>query len=122
MLDTADPDLSGRCACGDLRYRLRLARYAAAAFLFAVASLLAGMLGYRYFEGQSWPEAFLNASMLLAAMGPVGEPKTEAGKIFAGCYALYCGLAFLFIAGLLVTPIAHRLLHLFHTDPDDPTN
>ena len=47
------------------------------------------------------------------------EPKTDTGKIFAGCYALYCGLVFLFIAGLLVTPVAHRLLHLFHADPDE---
>jgi hypothetical protein len=52
-------------------------------------------------------------------MGPLSEPKTDAGKIFAGCYALYCGLVFIFIAGLLVTPIAHRLLHVFHADPDD---
>jgi hypothetical protein len=52
-------------------------------------------------------------------MGPVGDPHTDAGKIFAGCYALYCGLVFLFTAGLLVTPVAHRVLHIFHADPDD---
>jgi hypothetical protein len=97
----------------------RLAKFACLAFGLGLVSLSGGMLGYRYFEGQSWPEAFLNASMLLAAMGPVGEPKTDAGKIFAGCYALYCGLVFLFTVGLLVTPVAHRLLHLFHADPDE---
>lgn len=101
------------------KFLWRMARYCAVAGAIGVVSLLIGMLGYRHFEGQRWPEAFVNAAMLLGAMGPVGEPGTDAGKIFAGCYALYCGLIFLFIAGLLVTPIAHRLLHMFHADPDD---
>lgn len=97
----------------------RFGRFAAAAFALAVVSLLIGMAGYRWIEGQSWPEAFVNSAMLLSAMGPMGELKTDAGRIFAGCYALYSGLVFLFIAGLLVTPVAHRLLHLFHSDPDE---
>lgn len=101
------------------KFYWRLSKFVAVALLLATFSLLVGMLGYRTLEGQSWPEAFVNAAMLLAAMGPLSEPKTDAGKIFAGCYALYCGLVFLFIAGLLVTPIAHRLLHVFHADPDD---
>ena len=77
------------------------------------------MAGFRTLEGQTWPESFLNAAMLLSALGPVGEPATDAGKIFAGCYALYCGLIFLITVGLLVTPVAHRLLHVFHADPDE---
>lgn len=101
------------------KFYLRLGKYVAFAVLLATFSLLVGIFGYRAFEGQSWPEAFVNAAMLLAAMGPLSDPRTDAGKIFAGCYALYCGLVFLFIAGLLVTPIAHRLLHLFHADPDE---
>ncbi len=79
-------------------------------------SLFAGMLGYHALEGLSWTESFLNASMLLGGMGPVTELKTEAGKIFAGLYALYSGLAFLVLAGLLFGPVAHRVLHDFHYD------
>lgn len=101
------------------KFYRRLAKYALVAAILAAVSLLGGMLGYRILESQSWPEAFVNAAMLLSAMGPLTEPKTDAGKIFAGCYALYCGLVFLFIAGLLVTPVAHRLLHLFHADPEE---
>ena len=97
----------------------RFAKFAFVAFSLASTSLFAGMLGYRVFEHQSWPQAFVNAAMLLSAMGPLTEPKTDAGRIFAGCYAMYCGLVFLFIAGLLVTPFAHRLLHAFHADPDE---
>ena len=101
------------------KFYWRLAKFGLIALALAGFSLFVGMLGYRYFESQSWPESFLNAAMLLGAMGPVGEPQTDAGKIFAGCYALYCGLVFLFIAGLLVTPVAHRFLHIFHADPDE---
>ena len=51
-------------------------------------------------------------------MGPVDAMKTEAGKIFAGLYALYSGLAFLLLAGLLFGPVAHRILHRFHYEAD----
>ncbi|RYD20607.1 MAG: hypothetical protein EOP88_14400 [Verrucomicrobiaceae bacterium] len=82
-------------------------------------SLGIGMLGYRSLEHLSWTDSFLNASMILGGMGPVNEMKTEAGKIFAGTYALYSGLAFLVLAGLLFGPVAHRVLHSFHYDSDD---
>ena len=82
-------------------------------------SLGLGMLGYRLFEGLSLTDAFLNAAMILGGMGPVDEMKTGAGKIFAGIYALYSGLAFLVIAGLLFSPVAHRILHHFHYGPQD---
>lgn len=77
-------------------------------------SLALGMFGYSHFEGLSLTDSFLNASMILGGMGPVNEMKSEAGKISAGLYALYSGLAFLVLAGLLFGPIAHRILHRFH--------
>jgi hypothetical protein len=80
------------------------------------ASLGVGMLGYRGFEQLNWTDAFLNAAMLLGGMGPVDLPKTEAGKLFAGCFALYAGLVFIVTAALLFTPLLHRLLHRFHWD------
>jgi hypothetical protein len=79
-------------------------------------SLLGGMAGYVWFEGLSWLDAFLNAAMLLGGMGPVDAPKTSAGKLFAGLYALYAGLVFLVSAALLFSPVMHRLLHKFHWD------
>ena len=77
-------------------------------------SLTLGMSGYIVFEGLSWTDAFLNAAMLLGGMGPVHLPRTEPGKLFAGCFALYAGLVFIVIAALLVSPVLHRLLHHFH--------
>jgi sterol desaturase/sphingolipid hydroxylase (fatty acid hydroxylase superfamily) len=78
------------------------------------ASLLLGMAGYVAFEQLSWMDAFLNAAMLLGGMGPVDLPQTEAGKLFAGLYALYCGLVLIAVAALLITPVIHRVLHRFH--------
>jgi hypothetical protein len=44
----------------------------------------------------------------------VNNPRTDAGKVFAGLYALYSGLVFIVTAGLLLGPVVHRVLHRFH--------
>lgn len=80
-------------------------------------SLLIGMIGYHYYENLSWVDAFVNASMILSGMGPLAQMHTDDGKIFAGCYALYSGIALLSIAGIIFAPIIHRFLHRFHMEP-----
>ena len=40
----------------------------------------------------------------------------RAGKIFAGCYALYSGLAVIVISGVIFAPVIHRFLHRFHAE------
>ena len=97
----------------------RLARHAAAAFGLMILSLGIGMAGYEHFENLEWRDAFLNAAMLLGGMGPVNAPVTPAGKLFAGCYALYAGLVFLIVAALLLAPAIHRILHHFHWEGKD---
>ena len=77
-------------------------------------SLAAGIAGYAFFESLPLLDAFLNASMILSGMGPLHEPKTAGGKLFAGMYALYSGLAVLVIAAVTFAPAIHRLLHRFH--------
>ena len=94
----------------------RLATHSAAALGLLAISLVIGMLGYVAFERMSWIDAFLNAAMLLGGMGPVNPPQTDAGKIFAGVYALYSGLVFIVTAAVLFAPILHRVLHRFHWD------
>jgi hypothetical protein len=76
-----------------------------------------GMAGYRYYERLPWLDAFLNAAMLLGGMGPVEEPQTAGGKLFAGLYALYAGLVFLVATAIILAPVVHRLLHKFHWEP-----
>ena len=90
-----------------------------AAILFLLLSLFAGMVGYHLTEQMPWIDAFVNASMILSGMGPMGELKNESGKLFAGVYALYSGVAFIFTTGLILAPVAHRLLHRFHVDEED---
>lgn len=97
----------------------RVGAHAAGAALVLLASLALGIGGYMGFEDLSPVDAFLNAAMLLGGMGPVDPPHTAAGKLFAGCYALYAGLVFLLTAGLLFTPVLHRVLHRFHWDDAD---
>lgn len=84
-----------------------------------VGSLAIGMLGYHFLEGLSWIDAFLNAAMLMGGMGPLAPLTTDAGKLFAGLYALYCGLVLLISVGILAVPIFHRFLHHFHLEMDD---
>lgn len=92
----------------------RLLTHGGLAAALLLASLAIGMAGYHGFEHLPWVDAFLNAAMLLGGMGPVNAPATTAGKLFAGCYALYAGLVFIVTAALLLTPVVHRLLHKFH--------
>ena len=100
-------------------FLLRLARHWALALGILVFSLLVGMSGYHLLEGMDWVDAFVNASMLLGGMGPVGEIHTRAGKLFAGCYALYSGLVFLVIVGVILAPVIHRFLHRFHLEIEE---
>jgi hypothetical protein len=85
-------------------------------FALLAVSLAMGMAGYMEFERLPAMDAFLNSAMLLGGMGPVNNPVTEAGKLFAGCYALYAGLVFIVTAALIFTPVVHRVLHKFHWD------
>src|SRR4051794_24457082 len=94
----------------------RLASHGGVAAIMLVGSLGLGMLGYHAFEGLSWLDALVNASMLLGGMGPVDQLHTDAGKVFASFYALYSGLIFLVIAGVLLAPVLHRTLHHFHLE------
>jgi hypothetical protein len=104
-------------------FLLRLLGQFLLALAVAAFSLLLGTAGYHYIEGLSWIDALLNAAMLLGGMGPVNELHTNAGKLFATFYALYSGMIFLVIAGLLLAPVFHRVLHHFHlevTEDDVP--
>ena len=81
-----------------------------------VVSLAVGMLGYHVLEDRPWIDSFLDASMILSGMGPLWHPQSFGGKVFAGVYALYSGLAVLIIAGIMLAPAVHRLLHRFHLE------
>jgi hypothetical protein len=94
----------------------RVALHAGIGVSILLLALSIGMLGYHYFESMSWIDAFANASMILSGMGPFGPLQTYSGKLFAGFYALFSGLAFITTAGIILAPVAHRLMHKFHLE------
>jgi hypothetical protein len=101
------------------RFMLRMMRHALLALGFVVGSLALGIAGYRHFEHLSYLDSLLNAAMILGGMGPVGELHTTGGKLFASFYALFSGICFLIIAGVLFAPVIHRFLHKFHLEMAD---
>jgi hypothetical protein len=82
-------------------------------------ALVLGILGYHFIAGFNWVDALLNASMILAGMGPVGVLDSNAAKLFASAYALFSGLVFITATGILLAPIFHRVLHRFHIEERD---
>jgi hypothetical protein len=89
------------------------------AFVFLIISLFIGMSGYHWISGFGWTDSLLNASMILAGMGPVNTMPTEGAKIFASFYAIFSGVAFLSMIGVVIAPVAHRFLHKFHLQDVD---
>lgn len=98
---------------------IHLARNIVVGLLMISLALFIGMLGYHHFENMSWIDSFANASMILGGMGPFGPLTTNGGKIFAGFYALFCGLAFIFIMATIFAPVIHRFFHKLHIELDD---
>jgi hypothetical protein len=105
-----EPLLPRRAWAARLAWHLGLA---AALLAFALG---AGAIGYRATEGMPWLDAVLNAAMILAGMGPVDALRTEGGKLFATAYAIFSGVFFLAVAGVVLAPVLHRVLHRFHLD------
>ncbi|MFL6278977.1 MAG: hypothetical protein ACJ731_02605 [Vicinamibacterales bacterium] len=98
----------------------RMLRHGGFVLILALVSIAGGMLGFHFLAMQSWLDAFLNSAMLLGGMGPVGEIKSDEGKVFAGLFALYAGLAFIVAFAALSAPVLHRLLHKLNAEQHAP--
>ncbi len=98
------------------KFLRRLAKHGLVATGVVAVSLGLGILGYHFAAGLSWIDALLNAAMILTGEGPVDAMRTQAAKLFASLYSLFAGVVFLAIAGILMAPVAHRLLHRLHLD------
>ena len=96
----------------------RLSGSIAAGVLLLTFSLGVGMLGYHFLGELSWIDAFLDAAMILSGMGPLSPLHNDASKLFAGCYAIYCGIALIGTTGVILAPVIHRALHKFHLEDD----
>lgn len=101
------------------KFFIHLARNTSFACIMILIALYIGMLGYHSFEHMSWVDAFCNASMILSGMGPVSTLATTGGKIFAGCYALFSGLAFIVLVGVMFAPVLHQFFRKIHMESND---
>lgn len=99
-------------------FAMRLARAAGVWLALAAGGLAVGMAGYAATEGMGLADSFVNAAMILSGMGPVTELHTTAGKVFAGCYAIFSGLVIVIATGFVLAPVFHRVLHRFHVETE----
>ena len=97
----------------------RMARSALWAAGLIVVSLSIGIIGYHTLGQLAWIDALVNASMILGGMGPVRELPNDTAKTFASIYALFSGVIFIALMGIILAPVAHRVLHKFHVDEKD---
>ena len=84
------------------------------AAVFLTLSLGAGVIGYHRIVGLSWVDSLLNASMILAGMGPTDPMPNDASKIFASAYAIFSGAAYPAMTALILYPFLHRMLTILH--------
>ncbi|HEY3133500.1 MAG TPA: hypothetical protein VGJ47_02620 [Gemmatimonadaceae bacterium] len=110
---------------------LRMIRNSGIAVGVIAAGLFIGMSGYHWIGRLGWEESFYYASMILSGEGPPPDPALTVPEIvrlhiFAGFYALFSGVTFITMIGVLFAPALHRFLHRFHLEiaardePDQP--
>ena len=97
---------------------MRVANHLAFSLGVIAVSLGAGVLGYHDVAHFTWIDSLLNASMILGGMGPVGNLESDAAKVFASMYALFSGIIFIAVLGMLLAPFVHRIMHKLHMDED----
>lgn len=96
----------------------RLSRNGLWGLVVVVISMAVGIAGYMFFGSMTFDQAFANAAMILSGMGPLDKLSTSAGYYFEGIYALASGLIFFAVAGLVLSPLLHRVLHSFHLEDE----
>jgi len=99
-------------------FAVRLLNFLLFSLLIMALALCLGVLGYHHFGKLNWIDALLNASMILSGMGPVDPLPDDAAKVFASIYALFSGVVFISTAGVMLTPLFHRVLHKFHIEEE----
>lgn len=84
--------------------------------LLIAGSLVAGMAGFHFTGGYGLVESFSQAALLLGGEGPSGAYPNDPTKVFAGIYALYCGLTYIVLSALLLAPVFSSVLKRHHLD------
>jgi hypothetical protein len=94
------------------RFLRRASRHLLLGVVIVSAADGIGTVGYHVAGHLGWIDSFLNASMILSGMGPVNKLGDTGGKLFAAFYALFSGIVFIGVMGVVLAPWVHRLLHI----------
>lgn len=102
------------------RFVVRVLTHLLLALAFVLATLLCSIVGYMWIEdGAHWHDVALNMAMIASGIGPTMLPATVQGKIFLALYSAYISFVFVAVLGLVMAPVLHRIIHVFHLDGDE---
>lgn len=96
----------------------RLAVHVLWALILIAATLLIGVTAHLAYESISWHDALLNTAMIVSGLGPFILPSSIAGKVFFTLYSILVSLMFVATLGLILAPLAHRIVHKLHLDDE----
>ncbi|MFA5662833.1 two pore domain potassium channel family protein [Castellaniella sp.] len=101
------------------QFRRRLLLHGLYALLLIVATLLLGVLGLWLFNDFTWHDALMNALFIIGGIGTFIMPTTTLGRLFFAAYGFFVTLVVMATLGVILAPIAHRIMHKFHLDDVD---
>lgn len=95
-------------------FRRHMLQFLGVAVGLLLAFLGVGIVGYHLIVGLGWMDSLLNASMILAGMGPVDPMPDDGAKLFASLYAIVSGAVYPALTALVLYPIVHRMMKILH--------
>lgn len=101
------------------RFAHRLVIHVLYAVLVLAVTVMIGVAAHIWLEPVGWHDAVLNTALIVGGIGPYIVPETAMGKLFFAGYSMFVGLVFVATLGIILTPLAHRIIHKFHLDEDD---
>ncbi|MDY0310360.1 MAG: two pore domain potassium channel family protein [Castellaniella sp.] len=101
------------------QFRRRMLRHVGYALLLVAVTLLVGALGGHYLGGHTWHDAWMSAAFVIGGIGTYVLPDSSIGKAFSAVYGFFVGLVVMATLGVVLAPIAHRIMHKFHLDETD---
>lgn len=111
MYESKDEALLSKTA-----FMRRLLMHVLAAIGLVIVVMLLGVVGHMVFEEISLHDALLNTASVLGGIGLFTVPNTPLGKIFISLYGFVTDLFFVASIGVILAPVAHRIIHKFHLD------
>lgn len=119
MDDAPERKLNQKIHVRRRKFLKRFARNLSIGIGMTLSFLLIGMWGYMHYEHSPWVDAYANAAMIMSGVGPISNPQTIGGKLFAGTYSLFSGMGFLIIIGIIFVPIFRWVFHQAHLEEEE---